>query len=140
MILTTSFNFSKRAFIIFSICLLLAFCTRKSDTLSLRNTKWQTQRFEIDSSNYLTDIEKSAYLSFDTSVKLFSDYRDSIVYTYVDGKFPDTSNYTIKEDTLFYIHKETYRDTNIIIKLSSDSLILKSLAGVKTYSLKLKDK
>ena len=110
-------------------------CRSKQNRLT--NTRWQTVKFEIDTINYLKDFEKKLYSNFDTSTKLFQLLGDSLAVTYVEGKIPDTCTYKITGDTLFYFYKDVLRDTTIIIKLSSDSLITHRLAGVKTYSVKV---
>jgi hypothetical protein len=116
------------------VCLLSIFksCIRKYD---LRDTKWLTVKFTIDSLNYLTDFEKAAYSTFDTSTKLYSEFYDNRRLTFVEGHGIDTSQYKIARDTLFTI-QDTRRDTSIILKLTMDSLIEQRLAGVKAYSIR----
>ena len=118
-----------------SITVVVSSCDKK---YNLKGTEWLTVRFSVDSSNYLPEFEKNAYLSFDTSTKLHTKFSDSLIFAFVEGKTVDTSIYKIRKDTLFYI-QGSLRDTAIILKLTSDSLIEQRLAGVKTYSIRIKD-
>lgn len=113
----------------------LILCSCKEETKSLSNTKWQVVKFVIEPNNYLNDLERQIYSEFDTSVNLYAEFKDSIVLTYVEGKKIDTSAYNIKDDTLFY-SQDFRRDTNIILKLTSDSLITWRLNGVSEYAIR----
>jgi hypothetical protein len=121
---------------LFASAILSAGC--KTD-YNLEGSKWQTVKFVIDSSNYLTENDKNVYSGFDTTTKLYVKFSDSLMYAYVDGSPIDTSAYKIVSDTLFTIHKGIYRDTSLILNLSKDSLIEQRLAGVKTYSVRVKN-
>jgi hypothetical protein len=104
----------------------------------LKGTEWLVVRFSIDSSNYLTDLDKKAYLSFDRSTKLHIKFLDSLAFSFVEGAAVDTSIYEVKKDTLFFIQGPR-KDTTIILKLTNDSLVDQRLAGVKTYSIRIKN-
>ncbi len=125
----------KTASINFLLFVLISYgCNTKHN---LKNTEWLTVKFTIDSVNYLSELDKNAYLDFDTSTKLYAKFLDSLALIYVEGSLVDTSNYVIKNDTLFFIQGNR-RDTSIILKLTSDSMIEHRLAGVRTYSIKIK--
>jgi hypothetical protein len=127
-----------KLFYIFTL-LLISSCSDKQ--INLTNTKWRVKKFSIDERNYLTPLEVQAYNQFNEfsdSLKLYQDFNGSLVLTYVQGGDIDTSNYLIRNDTLFFIDKINRRDTDIIIKLSNDSLITHRLAGVTTFLLKQK--
>lgn len=119
-----------------SACIL--FVTSCSSRFDLNNSKWRTVKFSIDSSNYLSELDKSVYLSFDTSTKLYAKFTDTLVLTFVEGATIDTSVYKVKDDTLFFI-QGSRRDTSLIIQLSNDSLIEQRLAGVRTYSIRVNE-
>ncbi len=104
---------------------------------NLKNTEWLTVKFTIDSVNYLSELDKNVYLNFDTSTKLYAKFLDTIALIYLEGALVDTSNYTIINDTLFFIQGDL-RDTSIILKLTRDSFIHQRLAGAKTYSVRNK--
>jgi len=103
----------------------------------LKDTEWLTIKFSIDSSNYLSELDKKTYLAFDTSTKLHVKFLDSLAITFVEGASIDTSVYSTKKDTIYFIQRPR-RDTSIILKLSGDSLIEHRLAGVTTYSIRIK--
>lgn len=121
--------------LIFSTGLTLLSCRHE---YSLKNIKWRLTKFIVDSSNYLSQFEKNVYTSFDTSTNLVSEFGDSIVLTYVIGRVPDTSNYYLHGDSLFYVQGQR-RDTTIIVKLSRDSLVDRRLAGVTAYRRRLEE-
>jgi hypothetical protein len=120
--------------IIIFLSLVIICCGNKHD---LRDTKWRVTRFSVDTPNYLKEQDKYVYKNFDPSTKLFSNYTDSLIFTYVEGSVVDTSTYYINSDTLFYI-QDFKRDTVIILKLTKDSLIERRLAGATTYSVRIK--
>jgi hypothetical protein len=101
----------------------------------LNGSEWLTVKFSIDSSNYLSELDKSVYSNFDTSKKLYIKFTDSLAFAFVEGAPVDTSIYKLNNDTLYFIH-DSYKDTSIILKLTKDSLIEQRLAGVKTYSIR----
>jgi hypothetical protein len=109
-------------------------CDTKYD---LKNTEWLTVKFTIDSSNYLTEIDKKIYLSFDTTTKLHIKFFDTLALTFVENGQIDTTIYKINKDTLFYI-QGSRRDTSIILRLTSDSLIEHRLAGAVTHNVRFK--
>lgn len=116
--------------------LLLSSCKTHYD---LKNTEWLTVKFSIDSTNYLSEFEKKIYSSFNKSTKLHAKFSDTLVLHFVEGSPIDTSIYKIKEDTLYFIQGQL-RDTTIILKLTEDSLIIRRLAGVTTYSVRIRKK
>lgn len=120
------------------VIFIFLFFSCKNNQNRLSNTKWLTVKFTVDSNNYLTVREKGVPAEFDTSIKLYSDFSDTSVFTYVEGKEIDTSSYKVRNDTLFFIHNGSYRDTNIILKLTSDSLITRRLAGSTGYAIRQK--
>jgi len=114
----------------------LLFVTACDTQHILNGSEWKTAKFSIDRNNYLSDLEKAVYLSFDSSRKLQVKFGDSLAFIFVEGAVVDTSKYKVQSDTLFFT-KGSYRDTSIIIKLTKDSLIEQRLAGVKTYSVRI---
>lgn len=105
---------------------------------NLKNTEWLIVGFSVDSSNYLTELDRNAYISFDKSTKLHIKFFDSLALAFVEGASVDTSIYKIRKDTLYFIQGPR-RDTSIILKLTSDSLIEQRIAGVKTYCIRIRD-
>lgn len=122
--------------ILVSACIL--FVTSCSSRFDLTNSKWRAVKFSVESSNYLSELDKSVYLSFDTSTKLYAKFTDTLVLTFVEGAAIDTSVYKVKNDTLFFI-QGSRRDTSLILKISKDSLIEQRLAGVRTYSIRVNE-
>jgi hypothetical protein len=120
---------------LFLFTLFLSGCDTRYD---LKNTEWLTIKFTIDSSNYLTEFDKKIYLSFDTSTKLHIKFLDTLALIFVENRPIDTSIYNINKDTLFFI-QGARRDTSIILKLTSDSLIEHRLAGVVTHNARFKN-
>lgn len=120
--------------VVLLFCLLFVIgCTNNQKILS--GTKWRVTGFSIDSINHLSDFEMKFIVKYTDSPKPYLRFTDSILYTQVEGKIADTSNYLYKSDTLFFYNNYT-RDTNIIIKLSNDSLITHSLQGIITFAVK----
>lgn len=99
------------------------------------NTKWRVVKFEIDSVNYITAVEKNVYFNFKDSTNLEAHFQNGLAYFFVDGVCLDTSSYKLNEDTIFY-QKGNLKDTNLILKLSRDSLIEKRLARVISHSIR----
>ena len=79
--------------------LLLVSC---KNPYNLKDTKWLTVKFEIDSKNYLSDLERNVLSNFDTSIKLHMNYTDSLALAFVEGRKVDTSVYKIKDYTLYH--------------------------------------
>ena len=102
----------------------------------LANTKWLVKTLAIDSTNYLSESEKIIYSKYDTSIKLHMQLNDTLAFTHADGKVVDTCKYKIIKDTLFFIYNEHARDTAIIIKLTKDSFITRSLSGIIQHSVR----
>lgn len=127
--------FTTNRLLIIILALGLSSCASK---YNLTNSKWRAVKFAIDSSNYLSELDRSVYSGFDTSTKLYQEFSDTLVFTFVEGAPVDTSIYRVKDDTLFYI-QGSLRDTSLIRKLSKDSLIEQRLGGVKTYSIRVND-
>ena len=120
--------------VVLLFCLLFVIgCTNNQKILS--GTIWRVTGFSIDSINHLSDFEMKFIVKYTDSPKPYLRFTDSILYTQVEGKIADTSNYLYKSDTLFFYNNYT-RDTNIIIKLSNDSLITHSLQGIITFAVK----
>ncbi len=120
---------------------ILVLCGCSNKHINLNNTKWRLKKWSIDEYNYLTPLDKKAigqFTQFADSLKLYMEFKDTSVFTYVENGGADTSNYEIKNDTLFFKHSGNYNDTDIIVKISNDSLIMHSLAGSRTFHVRQK--
>jgi len=94
----------------------------------------------IDSINTLNSLEKYGMEVADSLLKVteaFQDFGVDKVVTYFEGKVPDTSTYYQNKDTIFYLYNNL-RDTHIIVKLTNDNLIIRSLAGINSYASRVK--
>jgi hypothetical protein len=112
-------------------------CNRKTNNNFLKGTKWLTKEIKIDSQNTLKDFEIKAISMVDSNSKLFSQYGDSIVITWVEGKIPDTSNYKLVDNKIIYYRPNIDTDIHVILKHSGDSLETRSLQGVIIRAIKL---
>lgn len=112
-------------------------CTGNS--FQLENTKWRVISITLDSVNALNKTELGAAKIADNLLKtssLYSEFRNHQAITHFEGKIPDTTDYLISRDTLFYI-QEKLRDTEIIIKMTKEELITKSLSGICSHAKRI---
>lgn len=112
--------------------LFLSGCGRHAN---LENSEWITIKFSVDETR-LSAFERVAYNGVHTPDNLHIEFTDSLALAFVEGAPIDTSIYERRKDTVFYIHGNK-RDTSLILKLTTDSLIEQSLSGIRTYSIRL---
>ena len=103
----------------------------------LTNTKWVVVDIKLDTINSTSNIEKGAINTFHESAKLYSEFKDTVMLIHSEGKEIIKSEYLLKDDTLFFNDNYT-RDTNIVLKLSVDSLILRNSQRIKIWLVRLK--
>lgn len=121
------------------LILLIFSCSNKQ--INLRNTKWQLKKLTIDDRNNLKPFEIKAinqYIQYIDTLKMYTEFKDTSVFVYVENSEIDTSSYKIVNDTLFYLHRDNLNDTDIIVKISGDNLIMRSLSGSRTYSVRVR--
>ena len=115
-----------------SLCILVGCQNPRPE---LRNTKWLLVEMKLDSTNSTLNIEKVVINTFHDSSKLYSEFKDSLMFAKVEGKEAVTSKYLLRDDTLFFSNNNL-SDTNIILKLSKDSLIMRNLQGIKFWLIR----
>src|SRR6478609_5315169 len=93
-------------FFISSFCFLcISFFGCTDNSIQLENTKWKVVSITLDSINTLNNTELLGAKIADSLLKtsaLYSEFKNHQAITQFEGKIPDTTEYLISSDTLFY--------------------------------------